>query len=164
MAVNLNSPTNAGDTWINVCDRGLCKNGPSWRLIIQSPEYSFSSESSIFLHFRLPYWISKFRVKIHNQRPREPPSYNFHPNLLNFLIFVRHIEFSNFEFRFVIRDLKDHPQSTNFHPNQVNFFKFFVRHGISAILNFQICTPNSYSKTQKTPGYPFLWKFFEPIA
>ena len=40
----------------------------------KTPEYPLSSESSNFLHFGLLYWISKFRVKIRNQRPQKSPS------------------------------------------------------------------------------------------
>ena len=52
--------------------------------------------------FGPPFWISEFWFQIRNRRPQNPSSTKFYPNQNRFCVLVRHFEFLNFEFRFII--------------------------------------------------------------
>ena len=54
-----------------------------------------------------PFLIFEFCVQIRNKRPRKSQSTNFYLNQVKFAISVRHFEFSNLEFKFVMSDLKN---------------------------------------------------------
>ena len=79
-----------------------------FKLVISDPEnpyYRVSFKSSNVLYFGSPYLIYKFWILIRKQRPRKLLSTEFHRNHVTSCILVRHIEFLDFEFGFVISDL-----------------------------------------------------------
>ena len=73
--------------------------------------YHFSSESSKFLHIDPAFRISTLWMKIRHQRPRQPPSTNFHPNKANVDILIHHISppflISKFWVKIIINDLEN---------------------------------------------------------
>ena len=106
----------------------------------KTPEYPFSFESINFLHFVPLYLISKFLVKIRNQRPRKPRSYNFHPNHCTFL---KSSEYWISKLQVKIHNQRlSKPLNNHFYSNQVNFY-ILVRHFRLTILNFRISSDDS---------------------